>query len=214
MIETVLRGGMIGFAIAAPVGPIGLLCIKRTLESGPVTGVMTGLGAASADAVYGLVVALGFGVLASVLLDYTAYLQISGGVLLLILGLAPMLKKTTDKPAQLRYSISEKSGGQIIAFGSTFALTLTNPLTIISFIGAIAALSGASELSNSAASGLAVVIGVFLGSVTWWLMLVGVVMAVRTSISSNLQKTIGNLSSLLLVGFGLYAIYLGSKGLS
>lgn len=214
MIETVLRGGMIGFAIAAPVGPIGLLCIKRTLESGPATGVMTGLGAASADAIYGLVVALGFGVLASVLLGYTAYLQISGGVLLLILGLTPMLKKTANKPAQLRDSIGEKRGGQIIAFGSTFALTLTNPLTIISFIGAIAALSGTSELSNSAASGLAVVIGVFLGSVTWWLMLVGLVMAVRTSISSNLQKTIGNLSSLLLVGFGLYAIYLGSKGLS
>lgn len=212
--ETMLRGGIVGFAIAAPVGPIGLLCVRRTLEEGAMTGLVTGFGAASADAVYGLLVALGFGLAASALLGYTAYLQIAGGVLLLFLGIAPLFQKTYYGNQSQIHANETKKISKAFAFGSTFALTLTNPLTILSFIGAIAALSGSGDLSNTKDVGIAIsiVVGVFLGSIAWWLTLVGFITAIRSSISPSVQKMIGILSSLLLSGFGIWAIYSGLEG--
>jgi len=212
LLSMLLQGGIVGFAIAAPVGPIGLLCVTRTLEQGPVTGVTTGLGAASADAVYGLIVVLGFGAAAGRLLDHADILKIAGGLLLIWLGTTHLVRKGRS-PSVQEATVPQASGrGPATAFGSAFALTLTNPMTILSFAGAVAALTKDTAVMGGAVPGTAVVVGVFLGSMAWWFTLVGIVTAVGTLLSQTFITAIQVLSSTTLVGIGGYAVVRGLTG--
>jgi threonine/homoserine/homoserine lactone efflux protein len=148
---------MMGFSIAAPVGPIGVLCIRRTLSEGRRAGLLTGLGAATADAVYGCVAGFGLVFISRVLVSHRIWLRFFGGLFLCYLGIKTFLAK----PAQQVPSI-ERSG-LISAYVSTFFLTLTNPMTIVSFVGIFAGLGLAS--GGDWVSATALVFGVFLGSV-------------------------------------------------
>ncbi|WP_376100699.1 LysE family transporter (plasmid) [Roseomonas sp. CCTCC AB2023176] len=203
---TLLRGAGIGLAIAAPVGPIALLCIRRTLAAGPAAGVASGVGAATADALYGLVAALGLGVLAAVLVDHAALLRVAGGLLLAWLGLGALRRALAPPHAVAEAAAGREGTGLAGAFASTFALTLANPMTILSFAGVVAALAAPG---GGAAAGLALVAGVFLGSVAWWLLLVGSVAAVRGSLPSGALRWIEGLSGAALLGFGAYALLAG-----
>lgn len=199
-----LRGAGIGIAIAAPVGPIALLCIRRTLTHGPAAGVASGIGAAAADALYGFVAALGLGVLAAALVEHAVLLRVAGGVLLAWLGFGAL--RRARAPA-LSATAAEVAGGNLMgAFGSTFALTLANPMTILSFAGVVAALAAPG---GGAEAGLALVAGVFLGSVAWWLLLVGGVAALRRALPAAALRWIEGLSGGALLGFGAYAILVG-----
>lgn len=189
-----LRGLVMGFAIAAPVGPIGLLCIQRTLALGRAAGLATGLGAAAADAVWGLAAALGLGALGAVLVEQGRFLVAGGGVLLLALG----WRAARTAPATRAAAIDARALGA--AFASTFALTLANPATILSFAAAFAALGLASG------GGALLVLGVFLGSTAWWLILVGLVGALRGRVSPSLLAWINRGSGLVLAAFGLAAL--------
>src|SRR5690554_447237 len=131
---SLLQGLMIGFAIAAPVGPIGLLCIQRTLAYGQLTGLVTGLGAASADAIYGLVAGFGLTAISAFLVEQQLWLGLAGGLFLCYLGVRTILTPPAAQAAQIR------AGGRWAAYGSTFLLTLTNPMTIFSFMGIFAGL--------------------------------------------------------------------------
>jgi threonine/homoserine/homoserine lactone efflux protein len=196
-LAALLQGAGLGFAIAAPVGPIGLLCIRRTLAEGPATGLATGLGAAAADAVYGLVVALGLGALAGLLLEHAVLLRLGGGLLLAWLGLAAIRSARRGRRAEAAGGAGR--AGLAAAFASSFALTLANPLTILSFAGFVAAFAGPA---GGAGAAVPLVAGVFLGSMLWWLLLVGGVAAAGRSLPAEAQRWIEGASGLVLLGFG------------
>lgn len=200
------KGAAIGFAIAAPVGPIGLLCIRRTLSYGATMGIVSGLGAASADAFYGLLAALGLRELSGFLVDHASVLRVAGGVLLLWMGASAMQKAasaSTNRPVDL--SVGRR--GLITGFGSTLVLTLANPVTILSFVGVIAALAGPG---GGATTGAILVVGVFLGSVSWWLVLVAGISRARRMLPNSMLRWIEGASGFLLLGFGVYAVLFGT----
>ena len=161
-----LKGVGLGFAVAAPVGPIGILCVRQTLRSGRRAGLAAGLGAASADAVYGFMVAAGLAA-TGWLLRYAVPLQVVGGLLLIGLGLQSL--RAFWAPSAHSDSI-ELTGSGANAFGTTFVLTLSNPMTVVAFIGLIAGLGTTTADDPAAAYWL--VTGVFGGSALWWLLLV------------------------------------------
>jgi threonine/homoserine/homoserine lactone efflux protein len=193
------RGLLIGFAIAAPVGAIGLLCIRRTLADGRLAGFVSGLGAATADALYGAVAALGVTTVSSALVAHQDAVRLGGGLILCHLGvrtaLAPPAATTTRSGTR----------GLAAAFGSTFALTLTNPTTILSFAAVFAGLGLATTAADRGSAAL-MVGGVFLGSALWWLVLSGAVGFFRRAVTADRMRWINRLSGLVLVGFGLIAL--------
>ncbi|HET7535420.1 MAG TPA: LysE family transporter, partial [Candidatus Didemnitutus sp.] len=160
-----LKGLILGFSIAAPVGPIGLLCIQRTLARGRVHGFVSGLGAATADTLYGLVAALGLSAVIQFLTDFQSWLQLGGGAFLVWLGW-----QTLRSAGQTRVAATADADASLLhAFSTVFALTLANPATIALFFAVFAALGIGTAQDKSSA--LLLVTGVFLGSATWWLML-------------------------------------------
>jgi threonine/homoserine/homoserine lactone efflux protein len=199
---SLLKGAAVGFAIAAPVGPIGLLCIRRTFTDGAMTGLATGLGAAAADATYGLVAALGLGALTALLLNYASWLQVGGAVLMAALGIASL--RRAAGPVTAAAVAARGSKGLLSAFAGTFMLTLTNPATILSFAGMLAALSPSGQ---GMWGGAALVAGVFAGSVAWWVLLVGGVSASRKALPPQAMRWIEGLSGLALLAFAAWSLY-------
>ncbi len=195
-----LRGLVIGFSIAAPVGPIGVLCIRRTLADGRVYGLVSGLGAASADAVYGTIAGFGLTVVSGFLVDQQTALRLVGGTFLIYLGLRTFYAQPADRAAEV-----EKGRGLPGAYLSTLALTLTNPVTILSF-AAIFAGAGIADAGRHAGDALTLVAGVFGGSAAWWLLLSGGVSLVRTAFTPARLRWINRLSGVVLFGFGLAAL--------
>ncbi|MCO5760953.1 MAG: LysE family transporter [Chromatiaceae bacterium] len=196
-----LKGMLIGFAIAAPVGPIGLLCIQRTLARGRWSGVLSGLGAASADAVYGCIAGFGLASLAGLLLAWQMELRLVGGLFLLYLGWRTWLTPPAAEQARVRPSRAGLLGDYL----STLALTLTNPVTILAFLGIFAGLGLAGGAGDFTAAG-ALVLGVFAGSLLWWLLLAGGVGLLRGRLSPMGLRWINLASGLLIAGFGIWAL--------
>jgi threonine/homoserine/homoserine lactone efflux protein len=191
-----LRGLIIGISIAAPVGPIGVLCIRRTLSDGRLTGLLSGLGAATADMIYGSIAAFGFSVIMNLLIGQKAWLQLIGGIFLLYLGIKTFLSQPSNEPAQTN------RGGLLGAYLSTLFLTLTNPMTILSFI----AIFAGTVPANTSASPLVLVAGVFVGSTSWWLALSFGVSMMRERIDSNLMQWINRISGVVIGIFGLISL--------
>ena len=166
-ISNFYKGLIIGFSIAAPVGPIGILCIRRTLSSGRVVGLLSGMGAATADALYGSVAAFGLTFISTFLLEQQIWLRLIGGAFLCYLGIKTILSHPSSSP------FSANQTGLLSAYGSTFLLTLTNPLTILSF-AAIFAGFGVVNAGGNYSNAAITVLGVFLGSSCWWVILSGI----------------------------------------
>lgn len=194
-----LRGLMIGLSIAAPVGPIGVLCIRRTLAGGRRIGFVSGLGAAAADALYGCVAGFGLTLLSEFLVGQLRWLQPAGGLFLIFLG----LKTFFSRPAQA--AGSEASRGLAGAFASTFLLTLTNPMTILSFTAVFAGLGLGEKARDGAGAGL-LVAGVFFGSAAWWLFLSCCVGLFQKHMDAKRLRWINWISGAVIVGFGLLAL--------
>jgi threonine/homoserine/homoserine lactone efflux protein len=197
-LEFLLRGLVIGFAIAAPVGPIGLLCIQRTLSSGRRAGLVSGLGAATADAVYGSVAAFGLTAISQALVSQQIWLRLGGGLFLCYLGLRTFLARLAEKPA------GAGGRGLVGDYASTFVLTMTNPLTILSFMAVFAGLG----LSTGGGYGQAalLVLGVFSGSAAWWLTLSLGVGLLQTRLGPATLRWINRLSGAIIFAFGLAAL--------
>ncbi|MDS4031988.1 MAG: LysE family translocator [Candidatus Contendobacter sp.] len=195
------KGILIGLAIAAPVGPIGLLCIQRTLARGRWAGVLSGLGAASADAVYGGVAGFGLASLANLLLAWQTPLQRLGGLFLLYLA----WRTWRTPPATERAPAQSSRAGLLGDYLSTLALTLTNPVTILAFLGIFAGLGLVAEGRDWAAAGT-LVLGVFAGSLLWWLLLAGGVGLLRGRLTPTALRGINRASGLLIAGFGIWAL--------
>lgn len=196
------RGLAIGLAIAAPVGPIGLLCIKRALAAGFPLGFLTGLGAAAADGVYGAVAAFGLTAVSSFLVAQQRWLALFGGVALLYLGW-----RTLRQPAARAAASAATAAGLGSAFGSTFLLTLANPATILSFVAIFAGLGLGGDTRGSTADAMTLVLGVVLGSAAWWLFLAGATAALRRQMPEAAIQWINRLSGAVLIAFGATALW-------
>ncbi len=207
-----LRGVLIGLAIAAPVGPIGVLCIRRTLAYGRASGFASGLGAATADAVYGSIAAFGLTMIASALVGFRAALQLVGGVFLIYLGLRTVLEKPKEiglsldmLPESGRAKTWRRMNWRALGrdFGSTFLLTLTNPMTILSFAAIFAGL-GAGSAFGGGTRGVA---GVFIGSAMWWLalsLMTGVLR--RWLLKSSGLRWVNWIAGAILISYGGLAL--------
>lgn len=194
-----LRGLLIGFSIAAVVGPIGLLCIQRTLHQGFLPGLVTGLGAATADATYGSVAAFGLTIITTFLVKQALWIHVFGGLFLIYLGIKTLLTKPDDKTTSVR------ADNLFGAYATTFVLTLTNPATILSFIAIFAGIGmGASQ--HSVITAIEVVCGVFLGSVLWWCFLSGGITLLRKRFASSWLLWINRLSGCGILFFGIITI--------
>jgi threonine/homoserine/homoserine lactone efflux protein len=192
----------IGLAIAAPVGPIGLLVIQRTLRHGRVVGLVTGLGAAVADAVYGAVGAFGVSAVIHALTAARVPLALLGGAFLLWLA----WRIWHTPPASQLAHVAE-GPGLPAAFAGTFVLTLSNPATIFSFLAVFATLgarSAAGADGGALASPWTMIAGVLAGSALWWLLLSGVVGALRQRFDTRAQRLVNRLSALGLALFALW----------
>jgi len=194
-----LRGLVLGFSIAAPVGPIGVLCIRRTLAEGRVAGLLSGLGAASADAVYGSIAALGLTAVSAFLVSQGFYLRLVGGLFLCVLGARTLLTRQTPVSAQAT------TGGSAGAYASTFALTLTNPMTILAFAAMFAGL-GFVGPGASYQEAAALVTGVFAGSMLWWITLTSAVGLLRDRITTRHMLWVDRISGLVIMAFGVFAL--------
>jgi threonine/homoserine/homoserine lactone efflux protein len=193
------KGAAIGLAIAAPVGPIGVLCIRRSLNDGMLTGLVSGLGAAVADGVYGAVAGFGLTAVSVVLLDHQAAVRALGGAALLVIGLR-ILRAEAPASGEPPGNSRRLAG----AFASCFLLTLTNPTTILSFLAIFAGLGLAEWVQDYAAAGV-LVAGVLFGSALWWLVLSGTVSLVRHRLSAAALAWINRVSAAVILVFGLLA---------
>lgn len=197
-----LKGLAIGLSIAAPVGPIGVLCIRRTLAEGRILGLVTGLGAATADGIYGCIAGFGLTFISNFLVSQQAWLRLIGGGFLCYLGLKILLSRASEQAARV------KGRGLLGAYGSTFLLTLTNPMTVISFAAIFAGL-GLTAVSGNYIGAAALVSGVFLGSALWWLILSSGVGMFQRKLNHRSLQWVNRISGAVITGFALSALLSG-----
>lgn len=192
-------GLAIGFSVAAPIGPMGLLCLRRTLAGGFLTGLCSGLGVATADAAYGAVAAFGLTAISELLINLGFWPRLVGGLFLCYLGLqaARITPSSATRPATV--------GGLSAAYASTAALTLTNPSTILSFAAIFAGL-GLGAATDDRPTAPLLVLGVFVGSTAWWLLLSLVVTRLRDRLEERWLQRINLLSGAALCSLGLLAL--------
>ncbi len=198
-IDFLFRGLIIGFSIAAPIGPIGVLCLRRTLVEGRISGLITGLGAATADMIYGCIAALGLTFISNFLVDQRLWLRLIGGCFLCYLG----FKTFYSKPAE-QVDLAQGSGFAGV-YASTFFLTITNPMTILSFM-AIFAGFGIGETGGDHLSATDLVLGVFLGSALWWFILSSFVSLFRRKFNAHRLLWVNRTSGIIIIGFGIVAL--------
>jgi threonine/homoserine/homoserine lactone efflux protein len=192
-----LRGFVLGFTIAAAVGPISLLVIRRTLLEGRVVGLASGLGVATADATYGAIAAFGLGAITQALVEARPVLGLVGGVFLLWLAWKTARAEPHD-PALVQVRRAGLAG----AYLSILGLTLTNPMTILSF-GALFAGLGVSVSGTGAAA--LVTLGVLLGSGSWWVVLTTAVSLLRSRVTATWIRRINVASGVVIGAFALFA---------
>ncbi len=193
------KGILIGVAVAAPVGPIGLLCIQRTLTDGLPTGLATGLGAALADGVFGAIAAFGLASISDQLMAHQDPLRIVGGLVLFVLAYRSWYRAPPEMPSAPVH-VRAAAG-----FGTGLAVTLSNPMTIMGFVGIFAAL-GLSELNAGPVSATQMVLGVLTGSGIWWLGLCAGTQALKPRFGPQSLAWTNRAAALLLVGFATVAI--------
>jgi threonine/homoserine/homoserine lactone efflux protein len=195
-----LKGLIFGFSIAAPVGPIGVLCIRRTLAQGRASGFASGLGAATADAIYGSIAAFGLTFVSGFLVSQHQWFRLVGGAFLCYLGVRTVLAQPAAEAAAV------SGNGLVGAYASTFFLTITNPMTILSFVGVFAGLGIGATRGNQIAAGL-MVLGVFAGSALWWLILSGGISLFRDRFDRHGLLWVNRISGGIITGLGALALY-------
>jgi threonine/homoserine/homoserine lactone efflux protein len=194
-----IKGIILGFSIAAPVGPIGVLCIRRTLSQGMLNGCLSGLGTATADALYGCIAAFSLTAISTFFLDHQSYLRLFGGLFLLYLGYTTF----TSIPGEVAAKDVDKR--LFATYISAFFLTMTNPLTIMSFAAVFAGLGIGETAGNYNTAGI-LVLGVFIGSMLWWVTLSGMVVMLRASFDQRRLTWINQLSGIIIAGFGILSL--------
>ena len=193
-----IKGLIIGIVIAVPVGPVGVLCMHRTLAEGKIHGLISGLGAATADAIYGFIAAFGLTFVSDFLVGQQIWFRIIGGIFLCGLGLKTFLSKKTKRSGSVN--------GQGLAgdYGSALFLTLMNPVTIFAFAAIFTGL-GMTGLHHGFAGLL--VAGVFTGSGIWWVVLSGTAGLFREKVSHDNLVWLNKISGAIIIAFGLLLLF-------
>lgn len=195
-----LKGMIAGFIIAAPVGPVGILCIRRTLSGRYALGIVTGLGAGLADTFYGAIAGFSLASIADFIKHNDFYLRLVGGILLGWLGFSIFRSSPRETNSESREKVTLLHG-----FTSAFFLTVSNPITLLVFGAAFAAM-GISPAEDSLSQASVLVIGVFLGATTWWLSLSTSVHLMHHMLSDDQLLWINRASGVMLVMFSLYML--------
>ncbi len=201
--DLLLPGLVLGVAVAAPVGPMALLCLQRTLARGLGAGLATGLGIALADATYGAVAATGLGAAAAFVAAAGVWLRLGGGMLLLWIAWRAWRRPLDQDPAP---APTGRLAGDV---ASALLLTLANPATILSFAAAFAGLGLLLGDAGGPAGAAWLVAGVFTGSAVWWLALTGAVSLTRRRLGLGAMLWINRAAAAALAGLGAYAAVLG-----
>jgi len=194
-----IKGAIIGFSIAAPVGPIGIKCIRKTLQFGRWSGFCSGLGAAFADTVYGIIAAFGVSLISDFLLSQQLWLRLGGGVFLILLGAKIFFSKPVEKDEHVTHITLLKD------FVSTFFLTMTNPMTLLAYLAVFAGIGVGSSHDNYFDPGW-LVLGVLVGSSSWWLLLSEGVTLFRKKVSRRVMIGINHTAGIMIASFGVLAI--------
>lgn len=200
MAGVLAAGFLFGLAVAAPVGPVALLCIRRTLERGWFSGLASGLGVGTADAMYAALAASGIALAAFLLGPAARWLELAGGLAIALIGLRTLISTPASKAA----AAPRSGAGLLRDYISILGITLANPPTILSF-AALAAVLAPSRHGGAAALAL-LVTGVFLGSSAWWALLTGAVASARSRIGAPALALATRASGLLLLLFGCVAM--------
>jgi threonine/homoserine/homoserine lactone efflux protein len=199
--ELPIRGIATGLIIAAPVGPVNVLCIQRTLGKGWRSGLYSGLGAAAADTIYGAVAGFSITLVIDFLLKEQFWIRVLGGFLLIAIGVVYFFRK----PLALEEKKKEKSTHS--DFVSSFLLTLTNPTTVLSFIAVLATMGMREQ--RTVPMTLLLIAGIFCGSMMWWVLLTGVVYRLRRSIKQQTMCWMNRIAGFAIGAFGIINIAMG-----
>jgi threonine/homoserine/homoserine lactone efflux protein len=200
-----ITGVVVGFLVAAPVGPVAVLCMQRTLLDGRLVGFATGLGAALGDTVFGGLAIFSVAAVEGFLLDNRTVIQLLGGLVLIGLGARTILVRNSRKQAD---KVAEGSIDHVTLFhalGSAFVITIVNPITILAFISIFAAIR-VSETADGLLSSWTVIGGVLLGAAAWWFLLVSIASVLRQSFTDNGLRWMNGISGAVILGFGVYAL--------
>ena len=208
----IISGIVIGLIVAVPIGPVNLICIRRTLAFGPVNGFVSGLGAAVGDTVFAIVTGFGLTAAAQLIKGYASLLELVGGGMLIYFGIHTFFAKVE---ARLPDSLASREKGASTLFramASTFALTITNPATLLGFAALFAGLGGLAGGHPSILNASFVVIGVAAGSTLWWAVLTTIVGLFHASINDHVMAIINKASGISVAGFGIAVlIHLATK---
>ena len=199
MFEFFWKGFVLGFAIAAPVGPIGILCIRKTLQFGKISGLCSGIGAAAADTLYGSLAAFGLTFLSAQLIAWGHWLKLIGSFFLIFLSYRSFRAKPQEPEQRLHHMSLLKD------FIGTFFLTLTNPLTFLCYLAVFAAM-GLTDISGNAFSSVLLVTGVFVGSAFWWLILSEGVGLLRHKLNKKTMIWINRTAGIIIGVFGIWSL--------
>lgn len=194
-----IKGLVFGFILAAAVGPMWVLCFRRTIASGALVGLVSGMGIATADGIYGAIAAFGLTAVSGFLLGHSLWIGLLGAAFLIYLG----IKSLAAKPMDLRDEKVDRTG-LARAFFSTLGLTLTNPPTILAFAAIFAGLGLVSTADYAAAAWI--VLGVFLGSAAWWTILAAAAGRLRGRLGPRLARGINVASGISILGFALWQL--------
>lgn len=197
---SLIKAIVLGFSLAAPVGPIGLLVINRTIRKGQLYGFISGLGATFADGIYGCIAGFGFSAIINFLIQHSEIIKPVGCIAICLIGIKTFVSKTHFQQVKTR-----DSKNLIGAFGSVFFLTLSNPITIFFFIALFSGLG--LNVGDSYFSVVTFIVGVLLGSAAWWLILSSVTGVVRHRISEKTIGVINKISGTALIVFGIIAYF-------
>jgi len=201
-----LKGLVIGFVIAAPLGPIGILCARRTLTHGRQAGFLSGMGASTADVLYGFIAAFGLTFISDIVLSYQFWLRLTGGVILCFIGVKTFMEKPDRKGLLLTLEKEKRKEKRHAGmYTSTFFLSLTNPMTIFS-LAAVFAGVGIAGTRGNVLSAAVLLLGVFLGSVLWWLFILGVFSVFKRRFKRNELQWINRIAGLIIAVSGVLAL--------
>jgi len=194
-VELLMRGVMAGLFIAAPVGPVNVLCISRTIRKGWGAGVLSGLGAATADSLYGCIAGFSITFVIQFLIREEFWIRLIGGIFLLMIGVSYYFKQPQSLSKQKQGTPGRSD------YASTFLLTLTNPTTVLSFLAVLAALGMRQQQASWLT--MLLVLGIFCGSMLWWILLVSIVNRVRDRIDDHAMLWMNRIAGIAIGAFGV-----------
>jgi len=199
MFDPLTQGFLVGFVVSMPIGPIGLLCIQRSLSHGWLRGVSAGFGATAADLIYACLLGFGITFINDFLTEWAVWLRLPAAALLLFLGYRAIRTPAVEEDAAAAGSSARATAA------ATFSLMLSNPLTLVGFTAVFAALGGATRITGTV-SAVLLVVGVALGCLLWWSMLAGAATILRTRFRPAVLVWMNRVTGIGLIAFSLWLL--------